>query len=66
MLIKTCYLQLEDSALKMTTNMTIAYIIRTAVSFTPTPFCTIIGQMCSSLYNYICTKINFKKYEGKV
>lgn len=61
--IKTCFLQLEDSALKMTTNMIIAYVIRTCVSFLPTPFCTIIGQMCSTLYEFVCTKINFRKYE---
>lgn len=62
--IKICFLQLEDSALKMTTNMIIAYLIRTAVSFIPTPFCTIIGQMCSSAYEFICTKINYRKYKN--
>ena len=63
--IKVCYLQLEDSAFKMTLNMIIAYIIRTVIAFAPTPFCTIIGQMCSTTYELICTKINFKKYENK-
>ena len=63
--IKTCFLQLEDSAFKMTLNMIIAYIIRTIISFAPTPFCTIIGQMCSTIYELICTKINFKKYKNK-
>lgn len=63
--IKICFLQLEDSAVKMTLNMIIAYIIRTAISFMPTPFCTIIGQMCSTAYELICTKINFKKYENR-
>lgn len=62
--IKICFLQLEDSALKMTLNMIIAYIIRTAMSFLPTPFCTIIGQMSSSIYEFICTKINYRKYEN--
>lgn len=61
--LKICYLQLEDSALKMTSNMIIAYLIRTAISFIPTPFCTIIGQMCSLLYELICTKVNYRKYE---
>ena len=28
----------------------------------PTPFCTIIGQMCSTAYEFICTKINYTKY----
>lgn len=63
--IKICFLQLEDSAFKMTLNMIIAYIIRTSISFVPTPFCTIIGQMCSTTYELICTKINFRKYENK-
>ena len=62
--IKTCFLQLEDSAFKMTSNMIIAYTIRTSMSFVPTPFCTIIGQMCSTFYELICTKINYRKYEG--
>lgn len=61
--IKICFLQLEDSAFKMTLNMIIAYIIRTSISFVPTPFCTIIGQICSTTYELICTKINFRKYE---
>lgn len=63
--IKICFLQLEDSAFKMTLNMIIAYIIRTIISFAPTPFCTIIGQMGSTIYELICTKINFKKYKNK-
>ena len=63
--IKICFLQLEDSAFKMTLNMIIAYIIRTSISFAPTPFCTIIGQMCSTTYELIYTKINFKKYKNK-
>lgn len=61
--IKICYLQLEDSPLKITLNMIIAYLIRTLLSFLPTPFCTIIGQMCSVVYELICTKIMYKKYE---
>lgn len=65
MTIKTCFLQLEDSAFKMTSNMIIAYTIRTSMSFVPTPFCTIIGQMCSSFYELICTKINYRKYEDR-
>lgn len=63
--IKVCFLQLEDSAFKMTSNMIIAYVIRTLMSFLPTPFCTIIGQMSSCIYEWICTKINYRKYEIK-
>lgn len=40
-------------------------IITAIISFAPTPFCTIIGQMCSTIYELICTKINFKKYKNK-
>ncbi len=64
--IKICYLQLEDSALKMTINAIIANLIRIFTSFLPTPFCTIIGQICSSIYKLICTKINFRKYGNKI
>lgn len=62
--IKICFLQLGDSALKMTSNMIIAYLIRTVASFIPTPFCTIIGQMCSTAYEFTCTKINYRKYKN--
>lgn len=64
--IKICVLQLEDSAFKMTANMIIAYTIRTIVSFTPTPFCTIIGQMCGTAYEFICSQINYRKYIMKL
>ena len=63
--IKVCFLQLEDSALKMTSNEIIAFLIRALISLAPTPFCTIIGQMCSTSYEFICTKINYRKYESK-
>lgn len=63
--IKTCFLRLEDSAFKMTLNMIIAYIIRTSMPFVLTPFYTIIGQMCSTTYELIYTKVNFRKYENK-
>lgn len=58
--IKMCYLEIEYSSLKTTINTLIAYIIRTIISFTPTPFCTIIGQICSSIYELIYVKINYK------
>ena len=63
--IKTCFLQLEDSAFKMTANMIIAYAIRTIFSFIPTPFCIILGQIWCVIYEFVCTKINYKKYENK-
>ena len=61
--IKICYLEIEYSAYKTTFNTIIAYIIRTIISFLPTPFCTIMGQICSSTYEFIYAKINYKKYQ---
>ena len=58
--IKTCYLQLEWSALKTTTNKIAASILRMFMSLLKTPFCTGIGQVCSSLYQFISLNIIFK------
>lgn len=58
--IKTCYLQLEWSALKTTTNKIAASILRMFMSLLKTPFCTGIGQVCSSLYQFISFNIIFK------
>lgn len=52
--IKTCYLQLEYSAFKITSNKIIASIFRMFMSLLKTPFCTGIGQVCSSVYQFIC------------
>lgn len=59
--IKICYLELEHSVTKTTINTIIAYIIRTIISLLPTPFCTILGQVCSSTYEFIYSKITYKK-----
>lgn len=59
--IKICYLELEQSATKTTFNSIIAYVIRTIISLLPTPFCTILGQTCSSTYELIYANINYKK-----
>lgn len=62
--IKTCYLQLEYSAFKITSNKIIASILRMFMSLLKTPFCTGIGQVCSSVYQFITVSImlghNFK------
>lgn len=55
--IKTYYLQLEYSALKTTIHKQIANILRTIMSFIPTPYCTLIGQLVSMFYQSIYTKI---------
>ena len=59
--IKICYLEIEYSPVKTTTNTIIAYIVRTIVSLLPTPFCTIIGQMCSATYEFIFSQILYMK-----
>lgn len=61
--IKMCYLEIEHSSFKTTINTIIAYIIRITVSLLSTPFCTIIGQICSSTYELIYAKINYSKHK---
>lgn len=58
--IKTCFLQLEWSAIKTTTNKIISSSLRLAMSFLKTPFCTGIGQLCSSFYQFITVNLIFK------
>lgn len=58
--IKTCYLQLEWSSFKTTGNKIISLFLRMILSLTKTPFCTGIGQVCSSVYQFITVSIFFK------
>lgn len=60
--IKTCYLQLEWSAIKTTSNKIATSILRTSMSFLKTPFCTVIGQAVSAIYQFITINMIFKKY----
>lgn len=57
--IKTCYLQLEYSTFKITSNKIIASILRMFMSLLKAPFCTGIGQVCSSVYQFITVSIMF-------
>lgn len=57
--IKTCYLQLEYSAVKTTTNKIVSSGLRMIMSLMKTPFCTGIGQVCSSIYQFISINIMF-------
>lgn len=57
--IKTCYLQLEYSALKTTSNKIVASTLRFFISLLKTPFCTGIGQVCSSIYQFITVSLIF-------
>lgn len=63
--IKICYLELEHSAIKTTINTIFAYILRTIISLFKTPFCTILGQVCSSTYELIYSKLTYKKSISK-
>lgn len=58
--IKTCYLQLEYSAIKTTSNKIIASILRMSMSFLKTPYCTGIGQVCSSIYQFVTVSLMFR------
>ena len=69
--IKTCYLQLTKLAKEVTTNKIIAGIVRFLLSLLKTPYCTGIGQVTSSLYQFLMVNIMFHKNfvidrEGKV
>lgn len=74
---KTYYLQLEYSASKTTVNRMIANVIRMLLSaILVSPFCTVIGQLTSMLYQLIYTKVmwickdkkpeNLQNYQRKV
>lgn len=58
--IKTCYLQLEWSSFKTTSNKVVASILRMMMSLLKTPFCTGIGQVSSSIYQFITVSLFFK------
>lgn len=59
--LKTCYLQLEYSALKTTVNKACASTLRMFISLLKTPFCTGLGQVISSIYQCISLNILFKR-----
>lgn len=59
--IKTCYLQLEYSAVKTTSNKIVADVIRMILSLIKSPYCTGIGQVISSIYQFFSVNIIFNK-----
>lgn len=59
--LKTCYLQLEYSAIKTTGNKMISSVLRMIVSLLKTPFCTGLGQVASSIYQLITLNVIFNK-----
>lgn len=66
-IIKTYYLQLEYSATKTTINKQISNVIRMIISSTlVSPYCTIIGQLVSMVYQLTYTKIMWISKENKL
>lgn len=61
--LKKCFLTLEYSSIKMTFNKFVASGIRVIASFLPTPFCTSLGQIVSSIYQLITANIYMKKFK---
>ncbi len=59
--IKTSYLQLEKYEIKVTSNKLFAGILRMIMSLLKTPYCTGIGQMTSSLYQFITVNMIFHR-----
>jgi len=59
--LKTCYLQLEYSAIKTTANKMASSSLRMFISLLKTPFCTGLGQVSSSIYQLISLNFMFKK-----
>lgn len=59
--LKTCYLQLEYSAIKTTVNKMVSSTLRMFISLLKTPFCTGLGQVSSSIYQLISLNTMFNK-----
>lgn len=59
--INTYYLQLEYSTKKTTFTNLSARFLRLLLSFLKTPYCTVIAQISSSIYQAICMKLLFQK-----
>ena len=59
--LKSIYLNLEYSYVKSTTNKVISNLLRMFLSFLKTPYCTLIGQIISSLYQFVSYEIMYKK-----
>ena len=59
--IKTSYLQLENYGKKVTSNKLLAGIVRMLMSLLKTPYCTGIGQVTSSLYQFFTVNMIFHR-----
>ena len=63
--LKTTYLNLEYSPEKITINKIVANIGRMLLSLLRTPYCTAIGQVTSSFYQFVVLNIIYKKSKRK-
>lgn len=59
--IKTSYLQLEKYEIKVTSNKLFAGILRMIMSLLKTPYCTGVGQVTSSLYQFVTVNMIFHR-----
>lgn len=64
--VKKCYLVLEYSAAKTTAAYTIGRGTRAVMSLLPTPYCTMIGQMTSSVYEIIYYTVTYHRQQRKL
>ena len=62
--LKTTYLNLEYSPTKITINKIVANIGRMLLSLLRTPYCTAIGQVASSFYQFVVLNIIGKKHKN--
>ena len=62
--LKTTYLNLEYSPTKITINKIVANIGRMLLSLLRTPYCTAIGQVTSSFYQFVVLNIISKKHKN--
>lgn len=62
--LKTTYLNLEYSPEKITINKIVANIGRMLLSLLRTPYCTAIGQVTSSFYQFVVLNIISKKHKN--
>jgi hypothetical protein len=60
--VKTVYLQINYSAVEITSNKTLSNIIRFILSLLKTPYCTAIGELTSALYQTITVSFIFNKH----
>lgn len=59
--LKTNFLNLEYKPVFITSNKIFANVVRMVLSVLHTPFCTSVGQVISSIYQFISLNIVFKR-----